>query len=106
MEDEHRKIPVNDLMGVEFPDGISSMEQWGRALMPFGKLSKADVSYLEVMTLPEHSEYRKWCKSHLTDKTAGGVARDFVKYRQAFEKSAAKCSGYLFPGTSVERRLK
>ena len=86
--------------------GITSLEQWGRTVVPFGKYAEANVTYNEVLTAPEYAGYRKWCKSHLTTHTAGKVAMDFVKYRDAYEKKSNKDSGLLFPGTEVERRFK
>ena len=86
--------------------GITSMEQWGRTVISFGKYAEANVTYNEVLTAPEYAGYRKWCKSHLTTHTAGKIAMDFVKYRDAYEKKSNKDSGLLFPGTDVERRFK
>jgi hypothetical protein len=82
------------------------LEQWGRTVISFGKLADSNVPYHEVLTAQEHAGYGKWCQSHLTIHTAGKIAMDFVKYRDAYEKKSNKDSGLLFPGTDVERRFK
>ena len=104
-EKSHLKVDYTSVE-LDLPMGIASMEQWGRTVIAFGKYAEANVTYNEMLTAPEYSGYRKWCKSHLTTHTAGKVAMDFVKYRDAFEKKSNKDSGLLFPGTEVERRFK
>ena len=104
-EKSHLKVDYTSVE-LDLPMGITSMEQWGRTVISFGKYAEANVTYNEMLTAPEYAGYRKWCKSHLTTHTAGKVAMDFVKYRDAYEKKSNKDSGLLFPGTEVERRFK
>jgi hypothetical protein len=104
-EKSHLKVDYSSVE-LDMPMGITSMEQWGRTVISFGKYAEANVTYNEVLTAPEYAGYRKWCKSHLTTHTAGKIAMDFVKYRDAYEKKSNTDSGLLFPGTDVERRFK
>ena len=101
----HLKVDYTSVE-LDLPPGITSLEQWGRTVLSFGKYAEANVTYNEVMTDPQYSGYLKWCKSHLSVHTAGKVAMDFVKYRSAYEKKSNKDSGLLIPGTNVERRFK
>lgn len=104
-EKSHLKVDYSSVE-LDLPMGVSSLEQWGRTVIAFGKYAEANVTYNEVLTAPEYAGYRKWCKSHLTTHTAGKIAMDFVKYRDAYEKKSNTDSGLLFPGTDVERRFK
>ena len=104
-EKSHLKVDYSSVE-LEMPMGINSLEQWGRTVISFVKLADSNVTYHEVLTAQEHAGYRKWCQSHLTIHTAGKIAMDFVKYRDAYEKKSNKDSGLLFPGTDVERRFK
>ena len=104
-EKSHLRVDYTSVE-LDMPPGINSLEQWGRTVISFGKYAEANVTYNEVLTDPQYAGYRKWCKSHLTTHTAGKVALDFAKYRDAYEKKSNKDSGLLIPGTEVERRFK
>ena len=92
-EKSHLKVDYTSVE-LDLPMGITSMEQWGRTVISFGKYAEANVTYNEMLTAPEYAGYRKWCKSHLTNHTAGKVAMDFVKYRDAYERKSNKDSGF------------
>ncbi|CAK9065318.1 Copia protein [Durusdinium trenchii] len=91
--------PVESL----FPDGITSVDQWGATMFSFGKF-KGTRSYEEVANSAssEMSSYRAFCTSHFATGSAG--LKDFVKYLKA--RNMGDRSNVVIPGSHVPRVFK
>ena len=90
----------------EFPEGITSLSQWGRTIVSFGQYNHQNVSYFDLISSTEarKANYVKWCKSH--GKTAGGFLKDFCNYIQLFEATSGENQGPKIPGTGHVRSFK
>ena len=51
-EKSHLKVDYTSVE-LDLPMGITSMEQWGRTVISFGKYAEANVTYNEMLTAPE-----------------------------------------------------
>jgi len=91
----------------KLPAGVSSMEDWGRNLITFGKF-KGKRSYASLRTSvgKEDVEYKKWLQAHYTNGSP--QLRDLVEYLIAMKDrtmvAAGDSQGVMIPGTDVPRR--
>ena len=91
----------------KLPAGVSSMEDWGRNLITFGKF-KGKRSYASLCTSvgKEDVEYKKWLQAHYTNGSP--QLRDLVEYLIAMKDrtmvAAGDSQGVMIPGTDVPRR--
>ena len=91
----------------KLPSGVSSLEDWGRNLISFGKL-KGKRSYASLCnsTGKEDVEYKKWLHAHFSKGSP--QHRDLVEYLIAMKDRTLFASGdsqsVMFPGTDVPRR--
>lgn len=91
----------------KLPAGVSSMDDWGRNLITFGKF-KGKRSYASLRTSvgKEDVEYKKWLQAHYTNGSP--QLRDLVEYLIAMKDrtmvAAGDSQGVMIPGTDVPRR--
>lgn len=89
-----------------FPDGVSSLAEWGRTLVSFGQFANQSVSYHDLISSTDSKKvgYVRWCKSRT--KTAGGLLKDFCEYVQCHELANGEQQGPMIPGTEHVRKFK
>ncbi|CAK9010335.1 unnamed protein product [Durusdinium trenchii] len=90
-----------------FPPGISSLTEWGKTVLQYGKFGKADLTYAEMADDPakDKSSYCTWIKSQKDRDTLHVQLRDFGKYLAARTDSAE--SGVIcYPGSSLPRQMR
>ena len=91
----------------KLPSGVSSLEDWGRNLISFGKL-KGKRSYASLCNSKdkEDVDYKKWLHAHFSNGSP--QLRDLVEYLIAMKDRALVASGdsqsVMIPGTDVPRR--
>ena len=90
-----------------FPPGISSLTEWGKTVLQYGKFGKADLTYAEMADDPakDKSSYCTWIKSQKDRDNLHVQLRDFGKYLAARTDSAE--SGVIcYPGSSLPRQMR
>ena len=92
---------------ISLPDGVSSLEDWGRTVCELPKVRELSCSYKELMMKAEEgdtqmSKYLSWIRSY---KGPSSRTVDFKNYLLAVDSCAAEPKTY-FPGTMEVRRLK
>ena len=91
----------------KLPAGVSSLDDWGRNLITFGKF-KGKRSYASLCTSVgvEDVDYKKWLHAHYTNGSP--QLRDLVEYLTAMKDRSVVASGdsqgVMIPGTDVPRR--
>lgn len=96
---------------ITYPPGITSLSEWGRTRVDFGKLAKFKVSYNHVAKSPEpvFVTYRKWALERIN--TADGHVKDLADYLYEFKRLETELGvpstfdGPYIPGTSQLRVL-
>ncbi|CAK9075558.1 unnamed protein product [Durusdinium trenchii] len=88
----------------KYPPGISSLEQWGKCMVAFGKY-KGALSYSELFegTADGMAGYRAWCLNHAQSGSA--ALKDLVAYLE-IRGSSAGGSQDVIPGSSIARTFK
>ena len=92
---------------VKLPDGIESVEQWGRTVLSAGKFAADGMSYHELVTSTKQ-EITSYCEKMLSWQTRQDLSapfRDFIEYLKAYYAQKAPQHGYL-PGSRIARQLK
>eukprot|EP00435_Cladocopium_sp_Y103_P013345 s443_g3.t1 len=89
---------------VRLPNGVPSLEKWGRSVLEFGKFASRDWTYEEIMSKSDKEviSYVKWCRSQVD--SAEGCLKDFALYIHAVEYDPEQRP--LIPGTEVVRRFR
>ena len=91
---------------VDLPQGIDSLEMWGKTMMSFGQY-KGKYSYIEVATDKSLWDYRKWVRSHINQRTSKGAPLDFASYLRAYDARHGPTKQLpVIPGTSIARTFK
>ena len=91
---------------VDLPQGIESLEMWGKTLISFGQY-KGKYSYYEVATDKSLWDYRKWVRSHINQRTSKGAPLDFAMYLRAHDARHGPAKQLpVIPGTSIARTFK
>ena len=91
--------------GFTLPEGVSSMEMWGRSMVSFGKY-KGKKCCLEI--LMDNSEDMVSYKKYLYDHTSHGShqLRDLTSYLKASGYQHMKSQQPMIPGTDIVREFK
>ena len=99
-------LPSQEEDAVSFPEGISSLAQWGQTLLSFGQFNNQGLSYLDVVSSSDQKKtnYVRWCKAR--SKTAGGHLKDFCDFIVLYEQQTGLKQGPVIPGTSQVRQYK
>lgn len=95
---------VEFLEAPELPDGVQTMEEWGRTQFAFGKYYKQVMSYAKAYK--EDSAYVAWSRNHLIEPKSAGASLDWGKYvraRDMVEKRLEK--GPFYSGTTIRREF-
>ena len=89
---------------VMLPPGVSSLDEWSRSILDFGKYMSKQWTYKEILANEdkEIKSYVKWCRSQVD--SAEGFLRDFGMFILASEHDPAQRP--LIPGTGYARRLR
>ena len=88
-----------------FPQGITSLQQWGHTLIEFGKYKNQSLTYDVIAVAEPDSDmasYRTWVMGHV-DK-AKGQCQDLGRYLVAYEKEMGT-EGIVIPGTTMVRKF-
>lgn len=98
---------------MKFPEGITSLTQWGKTQLTLPKYAKMRISYAQAVTHakqemdkgdPEMHEYLQWVWDHLDSHKSAKVT-DFSKYLHAIEWNTEDNAVTYFPGTKETRRF-
>lgn len=91
---------------ITLPEGVTSIEDWGRTVMEKGKLARLQLSYSEIFKSrdSEVEGYVKWLLANISPKHDPQF-HDLHKYLKIMTASAASSSS-LIPGTHRARKLK
>ena len=86
------------------PAGISSIDEWGRNRVQFGKF-KGKKTYLEVATeeTPEMIGYRAYLKSH--QHSGPPTVQDLASFVVALEEMHGAKQMPKIPGTNIKRSM-
>lgn len=90
---------------LEFPPGISSMEEWGSTILTTGKYGKDDSTYEEVSSHPEKVKYCNWLVSAKRDEFHVQL-QDFAQYLIMKRAVAPQSSAPCYPGSSLVRKMR
>ena len=92
------------------PDGVHSVEEWGRTVCELPKVAKRNQSYQElVAAAPGEEELRKYLLKYvLTYKGTSVKVHDLRRYLEHihYEQLTAPARTYMPGSTTVERKLK
>lgn len=93
---------------IQLPEGVPSLEVWGRTLMSFGRCQPKHVSYAELSESTEERDvdYCKYCLARV--KSATGGMKDFAMYLESRRLNSLPpvTQGPVIPGTSSTRYYK
>jgi len=86
--------------GLDFPPGISSMEEWGETVVKIGRAVR-DRTYVELLG-KEFADYRKYV---LAQRHPGGALRDFKAFiiRSSVAGHGVETCSEPIPGTAGPR---
>ena len=96
---------VMPLNGVILPEGVISMDEWGRSMVSFGKF-KGKKCYYEI--LMDNGEEMMGYKKYLYDHHGHGSSqlRDLTAFLMASGYQHGKSQRPMIPGTSIVREFK
>ena len=91
------------------PQGVSSVEVWGKTLITCGRFKGANMSYEELWsnTDPSVVQYKQWCCARAFSLT--GAMRDMSQYllfMNGKSSSSQFSDGPIIPGSDVRRQYK
>ena len=92
---------------VSLPDGVSSLEEWGRTICELPKVKELNSSYRELLNISDGGDtkmasYLNWVRNY---KGPSSRTMDFKKYLLACSACESQPKTY-FPGSMEIRRLK
>ena len=93
--------------GVGLPEGVESLEEWGRTICALPKVKDLAASYQELLNLSDSGDtkmasYLNWIRNY---KGPSSRTLDLKKYLLACSACEPQPKAY-FPGTMEIRRLK
>ena len=96
-----RIVQEFDIEEFEFPEDISSWEQWGRTIIAFGKYNGRKISYnnLAESTDPAFRDYRQWVLSRVN--TSSGQCQDLGRFLRVYDLKNGVPK--TIPGTNMIR---
>ena len=93
---------------VELPAGVTSMDEWGRNILTWGKFKKHGWTYSELCSDPssEVCDYRDWICSHR--HTGSSHLQDLAKYILARRElgTLAASTGTVVTAGGLVRHVK
>ena len=99
-------------MSQQFPEGISSLDAWGRTICDLPKVASRGLSYHglieEAKNRKETADYLTWVmRTHVQSKKADDL-RAFLKASQCDPASQKVVVGQIltYPGSTMVRRMK
>ena len=95
--------PASHSDAVKLPEGIDSVEQWGRTVLSAGKFAADGMS--QTSSKQEISSYCEKMLSWQSRQDLSAPFRDFIEYLKAYYAQKAPQHGYL-PGSRIARQLK
>ena len=109
-DDDEAQRPIKPTtpagMGLKLPQGMASVDDWGRTVLCSGKYGKDGMSYEEIFMSKkaEHKSYCSWMlnQSGRADLTA--PVKDFVRY--LCYQSSVEDGSMCFEGSTVKRQMK
>ena len=92
---------------MSLPDGVSSLEEWGRTICELPKVKELNSSYRELVKISDSGDtkmasYLNWVSNY---KGPSSRTMDFKKYLLACSAYESQPKTY-FPGSMEIRRLK
>ena len=105
-------VPTAEMTKEKFPEGISSLDAWGRAICDLPKVASRGLSYHglieEAKDRKETADYLTWVyRTHIQSKKADDL-RAFLKASQWDPTSQKVVTGQIltYPGSTMVRRMK
>lgn len=90
---------------VSLPQGVNSIVEWGATLVELPAVKALKLSYKEICTREDQSEYLKWVLKHPDDK--GPRVADLNRYLHASGYATRQMvTGAKLPGTEILRKYK
>ena len=99
-----KATPQTSAPVIKLPEGICSVEMWGKTVCTLPKVKDRKLTYRELSEETEKAttEYLQWL---LDNRSKGGKVQDFADYLRAIQwNSSNKLPSY--PGTSEARQMK
>lgn len=99
-------MPLMPTGTTPFPEGVTSMSQWGSSLVAFGKFKDLKTcEEVRTETNDEVMSYKKYMYSHR--RTCSGAMKDLINYLNAHSSDwHVKPNVTVIPGTNVARAFR
>ena len=94
-------------MAKTLPEGIESLEQWGKTIIETGKYGKQDLSYAELAQSPDTTKvkYVQWLTAQGSRSDLSPLMQDLTSYLAMYHEQGSE-AGPMFPGSAVTRKFK